>query len=33
MLLSRTTLFLTGLISRLVAGVGLVCLEDLTSWA
>lgn len=33
MLLSRTTLLLTGLISRLVAGVGLVCLEDLTSWA
>ena len=33
MLLSRTTLFLTGLISRLVAGVGLVGLEDLASWA
>lgn len=33
MLLNLTTLFRTGLISLLVAGVGLACLEDLVSWA
>lgn len=33
MLLNLTTLFRTGLISLLVAGVGLACLEDLASWA